>query len=203
MPVSAGPASRSPRSLDIRPGTQADGQPGDDAVGRADRSRPSPPLDPSLYGPHQVPELLRPGGRRSHFGASGARPYDAAMPDAPPIAATDEQLATVKFDADGLVPAIVQEEGTGQVLMMAYMNAETLRMSLEEGRTVFWSRSRQEVWRKGDTSGHVQYVRGVTMDCDGDTLLVRVEQVGAACHTGTRTCFTGRALPAFDGLSER
>ena len=112
------------------------------------------------------------------------------MPDVTPIAATDEQLAAVKFDEDGLVPAIVQEEGTGQVLMMAYMNAETLRMSLEEGRTVFWSRSRQEVWRKGDTSGDRQYIRQAYYDCDGDTLLFIVEQEGkGACHTGERTCF--------------
>ena len=112
------------------------------------------------------------------------------MPDVTPIAATDEQLAAVKFDEDGLVPAIVQEQGTGQVLMMAYMNAETLRMSLEEGRTVFWSRSRQEVWRKGDTSGDRQFVRQAFYDCDGDTLLFVVEQEGrGACHTGERTCF--------------
>jgi phosphoribosyl-AMP cyclohydrolase len=106
------------------------------------------------------------------------------------IDATSEQLAAVKFDADGLVPAIVQEEATGQVLMMAWMNAETLRMSLAEGRTVFWSRSRQEVWRKGDTSGGRQFVRSAHYDCDGDTLLFVVEQEGrGACHTGERSCF--------------
>ena len=112
------------------------------------------------------------------------------MPVVTPIAATDAQLATVKFDENGLVPAIVQEEGTGAVLMMAWMNAETLRMSLEEGRTVFWSRSRQEVWRKGDTSGDRQFVRQAFYDCDGDTLLFVVEQEGkGACHTGERSCF--------------
>ena len=112
------------------------------------------------------------------------------MPVATPIAATEEQLALVKYDADGLVPAIVQEEGTGQVLMMAWCNEETLRMSLEEGRTVFWSRSRQEVWRKGDTSGDRQFLRSAAYDCDGDTLLFVVEQEGkGACHTGERTCF--------------
>ena len=112
------------------------------------------------------------------------------MPVATPIDATDEQLALVKFDDAGLVPAIVQEEGTGAVLMMAWMNAETLRMSLEEGRTVFWSRSRQEVWRKGDTSGDRQFVRQAFYDCDGDTLLFVVEQEGkGACHTGARSCF--------------
>ena len=114
----------------------------------------------------------------------------AAMPVATPIAATDDQLALVKYDDDGLVPAIVQEEGTGDVLMMAWMNADTLRQSLEEGRTVFWSRSRQEVWRKGDTSGDRQFVRQASYDCDGDTLLFVVEQEGkGACNTGERSCF--------------
>ena len=112
------------------------------------------------------------------------------MPVATPIDATDEQLALVKFDDAGLVPVIVQEEGTGAVLMMAWMTAETLRMSLQEGRTVFWSRSRQEVWRKGDTSGDRQFVRQAFYDCDGDTLLFVVEQEGkGACHTGERSCF--------------
>jgi phosphoribosyl-AMP cyclohydrolase len=112
------------------------------------------------------------------------------MPVATPIDATDEQLALVRFDDAGLVPAIVQEEGTGTVLMMAWMTAETLRMSLQEGRTVFWSRSRQEVWRKGDTSGDRQFVRQAFYDCDGDTLLFVVEQEGkGACHTGARSCF--------------
>ena len=112
------------------------------------------------------------------------------MPVVTPIAATEEQLAAVKYDADGLVPAIVQEEGSGDILMMAWCNAETLQMSLAEGRTVFWSRSRQEVWRKGDTSGDRQFLRSAAYDCDGDTLLFVVEQEGkGACHTGERTCF--------------
>ena len=112
------------------------------------------------------------------------------MPVATPIAATDAQLGLVQYDDAGLVPAIVQEEGTGAVLMMAWMNADTLRMSLQEGRTVFWSRSRQEVWRKGDTSGDRQFVRQAFYDCDGDTLLFVVEQEGrGACHTGERSCF--------------
>ena len=112
------------------------------------------------------------------------------MPVVTPIAATGDQLALVRFDEAGLVPAIVQEEGTGDVLMMAWMNAETLRLSLAEGRTVFWSRSRQEVWRKGDTSGDRQFVRQAFYDCDGDTLLFVVEQEGkGACHTGARSCF--------------
>jgi phosphoribosyl-AMP cyclohydrolase/phosphoribosyl-ATP pyrophosphohydrolase/phosphoribosyl-AMP cyclohydrolase len=111
-------------------------------------------------------------------------------PTVTPIAATDEQLAAVRYDADGLVPAIVQDEDSGKVLMMAWMSEATLRQSLEEGRTVFWSRSRQEVWRKGDTSGDRQYIRSAHYDCDGDVLLFVVEQEGkGACHTGAFTCF--------------
>ena len=112
------------------------------------------------------------------------------MPEATPIAANDAELALVTYDANGLVPAIVQDAETRAVLMMAWMNAETLRMSLEQGRTVFWSRSRQEVWRKGDTSGDRQFIREAYYDCDGDTLLFLVEQEGAgACHTGEYSCF--------------
>jgi phosphoribosyl-AMP cyclohydrolase/phosphoribosyl-ATP pyrophosphohydrolase/phosphoribosyl-AMP cyclohydrolase len=114
-------------------------------------------------------------------------------PAVTPIAATEEQLARVKYDAAGLVPAIVQQEGTGTILMVAWMNHATLRQSLEEGRTVFWSRSRQEVWRKGDTSGDRQYIRSAHYDCDGDVLLFVVEQDGAgACHTGEHSCFYRR-----------
>jgi phosphoribosyl-AMP cyclohydrolase len=110
--------------------------------------------------------------------------------EAEPIRPTAEQLGAVTFNADGLVPAIVQDHGTGEVLMMAWMNAESLGRTLDEGRTVFWSRSRQELWRKGDTSGDRQWVREAYYDCDGDTLLFRVEQEGAgACHTGERSCF--------------
>ena len=113
-----------------------------------------------------------------------------AMPDVLPIAIRDDDLAQVTYNADGLVPAIVQEQGTGQVLMMAWMNETTLRRTLEEGRTVFWSRSRQEEWRKGDTSGDRQLVREAYYDCDGDTLLFVVEQEGGgACHTGNHSCF--------------
>jgi phosphoribosyl-AMP cyclohydrolase len=112
------------------------------------------------------------------------------MPVAVPFDATPEQLDAVKFDGAGLVPAIVQDHGTGEVLMMAYMTAETLAETLESGRTVFWSRSRQERWRKGDTSGERQWIRAAYYDCDGDTLLFRVEQEGGgACHTGNRSCF--------------
>ncbi len=104
--------------------------------------------------------------------------------------AADEELAAVAFDADGLVPAIVQEHGTGEVLMMAWMNEEALRRTLDEGRTWFWSRSRKEYWRKGDTSGDRQWVRAAYYDCDMDTLLIVVEQEGrGACHTGRHSCF--------------
>ena len=98
-------------------------------------------------------------------------------------------LGDVKFDDRGLVPAVVQDAENGDVLMVAWMNRESLERTVEERRTVFWSRSRQELWRKGDTSGHVQHVEDIRVDCDGDTLLVRVHQVGVACHTGERTCF--------------
>jgi phosphoribosyl-AMP cyclohydrolase len=112
------------------------------------------------------------------------------MPTGTRIDATSDQLAAVRYDASGLVPAIVQEESTGDVLMMGWMSAETLRMTLEQGRTVFWSRSRQEVWRKGDTSGDHQLVRRAYYDCDGDTLLFVVDQLGkGACHTGEHSCF--------------
>ena len=105
-----------------------------------------------------------------------------------------EQVALdeVRFDDRGLVPAVVQDIENGDVLMMAWMNRASLERTLEERRTVFWSRSRQELWRKGDTSGHVQHVEDVRVDCDGDVLLVRVHQGGAACHTGERTCFFRR-----------
>jgi phosphoribosyl-AMP cyclohydrolase len=112
------------------------------------------------------------------------------MPVETPIAATEEQLASVLFNEDGLVPAIIQEEGTGEILMMAWMNEESLRKTLETGRTWFWSRSRQEYWCKGETSGDRQFVRSGSYDCDGDTLLFVVEQEGrGACHTGERSCF--------------
>jgi phosphoribosyl-AMP cyclohydrolase/phosphoribosyl-ATP pyrophosphohydrolase/phosphoribosyl-AMP cyclohydrolase len=111
-------------------------------------------------------------------------------PTATPIAATDEQLAQVRYNDAGLIAAIVQEAGTGAVLMLGWMNAKTLRATLEQGRTVFWSRSRNEMWRKGDTSGDRQWVREAYYDCDGDAVLLVVEQEGrGACHTGERTCF--------------
>jgi phosphoribosyl-AMP cyclohydrolase len=106
----------------------------------------------------------------------------------------------LKRDEHGLVAAIVQQHDTGDVLMLGWMDDEALHRTLTTGRVTFWSRSRGEYWRKGDTSGHRQYVRSVAIDCDGDALLVRVDQVGAACHTGARTCFeAGGALPAVVG----
>jgi phosphoribosyl-AMP cyclohydrolase len=107
-----------------------------------------------------------------------------------PFTADDDSLGNVTYNSDGLVPAIVQEAGTGDVLMMAWMNEDSLRKTLETGRTWFWSRSRKEYWCKGETSGDRQYVREAFYDCDGDTLLFVVEQEGrVACHTGERSCF--------------
>ena len=102
---------------------------------------------------------------------------------------TDDIIARATFAADGLLPAIIQQWDSREVLMLGYMNAEALRRTLTEGRVTFWSRSRQEFWRKGDTSGHAQYVQGAALDCDSDTLLVQVDQIGAACHTGAHACF--------------
>jgi phosphoribosyl-AMP cyclohydrolase len=111
-------------------------------------------------------------------------------PRATPITASETDLSVVQWDAKGLAPAIIQEHGTGQVLMLGWMNAESLRRTLDEGLTVFWSRSRGEYWRKGDTSGDRQWVREAYYDCDGDALLFVVEQEGAgACHTGEHSCF--------------
>ena len=95
----------------------------------------------------------------------------------------------LKFDEKGLIPAIVTDAETGEVLTLAYMNRESLRISMEEGRTCFWSRSRQERWRKGETSGNVQHIVSITADCDGDALTVRVRKDGPACHTGAESCF--------------
>jgi phosphoribosyl-AMP cyclohydrolase len=112
------------------------------------------------------------------------------VPVATPIAATAEEIDAVRWNDDGLVPVIVQEQSTGQVLMLAWMNAEALQRTLETGRTWFWSRSRREYWCKGETSGDRQWVRAAAYDCDLDTILVQVEQEGrGACHTGERSCF--------------
>ena len=111
------------------------------------------------------------------------------MPEGIIIEATDEQLAGLKYNSDGLITAIAQDVENGDILMLAWMNEESLKMTFAEGRMVYWSRSRQELWRKGDTSGNTQTVLRAAIDCDGDTLLLTVHQTGPACHTGTRTCF--------------
>lgn len=103
-------------------------------------------------------------------------------------------VENVRFGANGLAPAIVQQYDSGQVLMLAWMDRMALERTLAEGRSVFWSRSRKEYWRKGDTSGHIQRVVDVSLDCDGDAILVRVDQTGSACHTGTGSCFHTREL---------
>src|SRR5215211_3374851 len=100
-----------------------------------------------------------------------------------------ESLSEIKYDSSGLVPAIVQDSVTHEVLMLAHMSAESLQLTVETGETWFWSRSRQELWHKGATSGNVQHVVEVRVDCDADTLLIRVQPAGPACHTGNRTCF--------------
>lgn len=112
----------------------------------------------------------------------------------------DPQIAArLKRSPDGLLPAIAQQYDTGEVLMLGWMDDEALHRTLSTGRCTYWSRSRQEYWVKGDTSGHVQWVKSVALDCDADTVLVRVDQVGAACHTGARTCFDTDVLLADAG----
>jgi phosphoribosyl-AMP cyclohydrolase len=112
------------------------------------------------------------------------------MPVATPLTTSPEQLDLIRYNDQGLVAAIIQEHGTGTVLMLGWMNDESVRETLMSGRTVFWSRSRQERWRKGDTSGDRQWIREAWVDCDGDALLFVVEQEGSgACHTGTHSCF--------------
>jgi phosphoribosyl-AMP cyclohydrolase len=101
-------------------------------------------------------------------------------------------LAALKFDAAGLIPAIAQQHNTGEVLMLAWMSREAIEETLATGRVCYWSRSRQKLWRKGETSGHVQRLVEMCLDCDGDTLLLRVDQTGVACHTGRRSCFFRR-----------
>lgn len=102
----------------------------------------------------------------------------------------DPNIASrLKRDAAGLIAAVIQQYDTGEVLMLGWMNDEALDLTLKEGRVVFWSRSRQSLWRKGDTSGHSQWVKSVSLDCDADAVLVKVNQVGLACHTGAKTCF--------------
>ena len=110
-----------------------------------------------------------------------------------------EILNQLKTDQSGLIPAIIQDDENKEVLMVGYMNHEAVRKTLESGRVCFWSRSRQEYWIKGETSGHTQTVRSVAYDCDGDALLIKVEQKGGACHTGFRSCFFREVSP--DGNS--
>jgi phosphoribosyl-AMP cyclohydrolase len=122
------------------------------------------------------------------------------MPSRPDHTAADSSdldpaiAARLKRDTAGLVVAVVQQHDTGEVLMVGWMDDEALHRTLTTGRATYWSRSRQEYWVKGDTSGHIQLVKAVALDCDGDTLLVKVDQVGAACHTGDRTCFDAGVL---------
>jgi phosphoribosyl-AMP cyclohydrolase len=110
---------------------------------------------------------------------------------------TEKAIATMKWDEQGLIPAIIQDAESKQVLMMAYMNAESLKQTLELGETVFWSRSRQSFWHKGETSGNSQKVTEIRIDCDADTLLILVKPAGAACHTGQEHCFY-RTLSEFN-----
>ncbi|TDK23979.1 phosphoribosyl-AMP cyclohydrolase [Arthrobacter crusticola] len=127
-------------------------------------------------------------------------PQSGPPPAADPALRLDPDVAAaLKRDDAGLVAAIVQQYDTLEVLMLGWMDEEALRRTLTTGRVTFYSRSRREYWRKGDTSGHTQWVKSVSLDCDGDALLVAVDQVGAACHTGTRTCFDGRELDAVTG----
>ncbi|WP_315096560.1 phosphoribosyl-AMP cyclohydrolase [uncultured Cellulomonas sp.] len=123
------------------------------------------------------------------------------MSSSPAAPVLDPAVAErLKHDDHGLLAAVVQQHDSREVLMLGWMDDEALRRTLTTGRVVFWSRSRQEYWRKGDTSGHAQYVKAVSLDCDGDALLIEVDQVGAACHTGARTCFdAGGPLPAVVG----
>jgi phosphoribosyl-AMP cyclohydrolase len=133
-------------------------------------------------------------GRREGDGIDGRPGLEQGMGSAgffPPGGEREMEveLPELKFDRDGLIPAIIQDHEKGEVLMLAYMDREALRRTLSSGRTWFWSRSRREYWCKGETSGHRQYVRRIRYDCDGDALLVEVLQVGPACHTGERSCF--------------
>ena len=119
-----------------------------------------------------------------------------------PSALDPDVAARLKRDRDGLVCAVVQQDGTGEVLMVGWMDDEALHRTLTTGRVTFFSRSRGEYWRKGDTSGHRQWVRGVALDCDGDAVLVTVDQVGAACHTGAHSCFGAGRLDVVHGAGE-
>lgn len=159
--------------------------------GNRDAGRTAAPGAPGIWQDSRVPENAAPSADQP-VPTDENRPVDETLPAA--------LAARLKRDADGLVAAIVQQHDTGEVLMLGWMDDEALRRTLTSGRVTFWSRSRQEYWRKGDTSGHAQWVKSVAIDCDGDALLVRADQVGAACHTGARTCFeAGGDLGAVTG----
>lgn len=138
----------------------------------------------------------------------------SVVPTTYPPAAIEKAIAAIQFDGQGLVPAIAQQHDSGEILMMAWMDRDAVTETMRTGRVCYWSRSRKALWRKGETSGHVQHVDGVYADCDRDTLLVQVHQEGVACHTGARTCFftrlaggdsptTGSAGPAVLEVIER
>ncbi|UKA51564.1 phosphoribosyl-AMP cyclohydrolase [Arthrobacter sp. FW305-123] len=134
---------------------------------------------------------------------SAPSPTPATEISSEPASPLPQEIASaLKRDPSGLVAAIVQQHDTHEVLMLGWMDDEALHRTMTSGRVTFYSRSRQEYWRKGDTSGHVQFVKSVALDCDGDALLIRVDQIGAACHTGTRTCFDGRDLAVVTGHRE-
>ncbi|MCU1521239.1 MAG: phosphoribosyl-AMP cyclohydrolase [Arthrobacter sp.] len=151
--------------------------------------------------PAPIPNLPAPNSPAPTSAAPRlSAPGPGAIPPGSPLPAGLAEA--LKRDSAGLVAAIVQQFDTNEVLMLGWMDDEALHRTLTSGRVTFYSRSRQEYWRKGDTSGHVQWVKSLAMDCDGDALLVRVDQVGAACHTGTRTCFDGRGLDAVPGSAD-
>lgn len=127
-------------------------------------------------------------------------PPSTGVPARPGTSALDPSVAArLKRNADGLLPAVTQQYDTGEVLMLGWMDDEALHRTLTTGRATYWSRSRREYWVKGETSGHAQWVKSVALDCDGDTLLVQVDQVGPACHTGDRRCFDADPLPVAVG----
>lgn len=140
-----------------------------------------------------------PGSPLPAASAAAPAPAPGGTHEASPL--PRDVAAALKRDSAGLVAAVVQQFDTNEVLMLGWMDDEALHRTMTSGRVTFYSRSRQEYWRKGDTSGHVQWVKSVAMDCDGDALLVRVDQVGAACHTGSRTCFDGRGLEVRTGTA--
>ena len=128
--------------------------------------------------------------------------WELPDPDADPVARVPEAgHAALQWDARGLLPAVVQDAHTGDVLMVAWMSREALRLTMETGETYFWSRSRGELWHKGETSGNTQSVKGIWIDCDGDTLLVKVEPAGPACHTGAVSCFFRPLAESFSAES--